>query len=346
MIYFNCDYTEGAHSRILEKLAETNMEQTIGYGMDDHCKHAAELIKKACGREDVDVHFLVGGTQTNVTVIDASLRAHQGVICASSGHINVHETGAVEACGHKCITIPSEDGKIYETQVRELFANHFADGGDEHMAQPKMVYISNPTEWGTIYSKEELIGLYDLCKEYDAYLFMDGARLGYGLACKENDLTMEDIAKYTDVFYIGGTKVGALFGEAVVITNPSLKPDFRYSIKQHGGMLAKGRLLGIQFEALFEDGLYFEIAKHAMYMAEKIQNKLTLLGLEFTVNSPTNQIFVSIPNAALNQLKDTYKFEPMGAKDDTHSVIRICTSWATKEENVDALLLDMERVLS
>ena len=346
MIYFNCDYTEGAHPRILEKLAETNMEQTIGYGMDEHCKHAAELIKEACDAADADVHFLVGGTQTNVTVIDAALRAHQGVICASSGHINVHETGAVEASGHKCITIPSEDGKVYVPQVREILANHFANGGDEHMAQPKMLYISNPTEWGTIYKKEELIALYELCKEYGTYLFLDGARLGYGLMCKENDLTLADIAQYTDVFYIGGTKVGALFGEAVVITNPALKPDFRYAIKQHGGMLAKGRLLGVQFETLFENGLYFEIAKHAMEMAERISNKLTEYGVEFTVASPTNQIFVSMPKKAVAELSKNYKFEPMGAKDEEHDIIRICTSWATKEENVTALLADIERVLA
>lgn len=346
MIYFNCDYTEGAHPRIIEKLAETNMEQTIGYGMDEHCKHAADLIREACNAADADVHFLVGGTQTNVTVIDAALRAHQGVICASSGHINVHETGAVEASGHKCITIPSDDGKVYEPQVRELFANHFANGGDEHMAQPKMLYISNPTEWGTIYKKDELKALYELCKEFGAYLFVDGARLGYGLTCKENDMTLEDIANYTDVFYIGGTKVGALFGEAVVITNPELKPDFRYVIKQHGGMLAKGRLLGLQFETLFTDGLYFEIAKHAMDMAERISDKLAACGVEFTVASPTNQIFVSLPKDAIKELSKTYKFEPMGTKDENHDIIRICTSWATKEENVEALLADIERVLS
>ena len=346
MIYFNCDYTEGAHPRIIEKLAETNMEQTIGYGMDAHCKHAAELIKEACASADADVHFLVGGTQTNVTVIDAALRAHQGVICASSGHINVHETGAVEACGHKCITIPSEDGKVYESQVRELLENHFANGGDEHMAQPKMLYISNPTEWGTIYKKDELKALYELCKEYGTYLFLDGARLGYGLTCKENDMTLEDIAKYTDVFYIGGTKVGALFGEAVVITNPSLKPDFRYVIKQHGGMLAKGRLLGLQFETLFTDGLYFDIARHAMDLAERISEKLAACGVEFTVASPTNQIFVCLPKNAIEELSKTYKFEPMGTKDENHDIVRICTSWATKEENVEALLADIERVLS
>lgn len=346
MIYFNCDYTEGAHSGILEKLAETNMEQTSGYGMDAHCQHAAELIRNACDCADADIHFLVGGTQTNVTVIDAALKPYQGVICASSGHINVHETGAVEACGHKCITIPSEDGKIYEPQVRELLADHYANGGDEHMAQPKMVYISNPTEWGTIYSKEELKNLYALCKEYGVYLFVDGARLGYGLVCKENDLTLADMAAYTDVFYIGGTKVGALFGEAVVITNPELKPDFRYNIKQHGGMLAKGRLLGIQFETLFTDNLYFEIAKHAMNMAEKIHDKLAALGVEFTVDSPTNQIFAALPNQVIEHLSEKYVFEPMGKKDESHSVIRICTSWATKEENVNALLEDFEKALS
>jgi threonine aldolase len=346
MIFFNCDYTEGAHPQIIQKLAETNMEQTIGYGKDSHCEHAAELIKEVCNAKDADVHFLVGGTQTNVTVIDSALRAHQGVICADSGHINVHETGAVEATGHKCITIPSEDGKVYECQVRKILENHYANGGDEHMAQPKMLYISNPTEWGTIYKKDELIALYDLCKEYGIYLFLDGARLGYGLMCKENDLTLADVAQYTDVFYIGGTKVGALFGEAVVITNPALKPDFRYAIKQHGGMLAKGRLLGIQFETLFQDGLYFEIAKHAMDLAERIENKLAELKVEFTVASPTNQIFVAMPKNAVAELSKKYKFEPMGTKDEENDIIRICTSWATKEENVLALLADIERVLS
>ena len=346
MIYFNCDYTEGAHPLVLEKMIETNMEQNIGYGMDEHCKHAAELIRNACNCADADVHFLVGGTQTNVTVIDAALKPYQGVICASSGHINVHETGAVEACGHKCITIPSTDGKIYEAEIRELLKKHYANGGDEHMAQPKMVYISNPTEWGTIYSKDELINIYALCKEYGVYLFMDGARLGYGLMCKENDLTLADIAECTDVFYIGGTKVGALFGEAVVITNPELKPDFRYNIKQHGGMLAKGRLLGIQFETLFENNLYFDIAKHAMDMAEKIHDKLEALGVEFTVDSPTNQIFAALPNQAIENLSEKYVFEPMGKKDENHSIIRICTSWATKEENVDALLCDLESVFA
>ena len=209
-----------------------------------------------------------------------------------------------------------------------------------------MVYIFNPTEWGTIYSKDELKNIYALCKEFGVYLFLDGARLGYGLMSKANDLTLADIAEYTDVFYIGGTKVGALFGEAVVITNNDLKPDFRYNIKQHGGMLAKGRLLGIQFETLFEDNLYFEIAKHAMSMAEKIHDKFTALGVEFIVSSPTNQIFVALPTEMIEKLSEKYVFEPMGKKDDTHAIIRICTSWATKEENVDALLNDLEHLFS
>uniref|UniRef100_UPI004057344E threonine aldolase family protein n=1 Tax=Agathobacter sp. TaxID=2021311 RepID=UPI004057344E len=345
MIFFNCDYTEGAHPRILQKLTETNMEQTIGYGMDEHCKKAAAYIKKECKDETLDVHFLVGGTQTNVTVIDSALKPYQGVICAETGHINVHETGAVEASGHKCIAIPSCDGKIYEKDVRHLFETHFANGGDEHMAQPKMVYISNPTELGTIYKEDELKALYALCKEFGAYLFLDGARLGYGLMCKENDLTLETIAKYTDVFYIGGTKVGALFGEAVVISHPELKGDFRYNIKQHGGMLAKGRLLGIQFEALFEDGLYYEISRHAMELAEQIREKLESLSVEFAVDSPTNQIFVNLPNEVISALKENYKLEDQGAADENRRTMRICTSWATKRENVERFLADVEKLL-
>lgn len=345
MIYLNCDYTEGAHPKILEKLIETNMEQTIGYGMDEHCKNAAEYIKKECNDETLDVHFLVGGTQTNVTVIDSALKPYQGVICAETGHINVHETGAVEASGHKCITIPSSDGKLYEKEVRTIFEAHFANGGDEHMAQPKMVYISNPTELGTIYKEAELKALYALCKEFGAYLFMDGARLGYGLMCKENDLTMETIAKYTDVFYIGGTKVGALFGEAVVISNADLKADFRYNIKQHGGMLAKGRLLGLQFETLFEDGLYYEISKHAMELADFVHEKLQSLSIEFAVNSPTNQIFVNLPNKVVEALKENYKLEDQGAVDADRRTMRICTSWATKRENVEQFLSDLEQVI-
>ncbi len=345
MIRFNCDYTEGCHPAILEKLAETNMEQTSGYGTDEHCKHAAELIKKACQAEHAEVHFLVGGTQTNVTVISAALKHYQGVITAATGHINVHETGALEACGHKCLTIESPDGKLSAAQIAAYVDGHFADGSAEHMVQPKMVYISNPTELGTIYKKAELEAIYRVCKERNVYLFIDGARLGYGLMCRENDLTLADIAACSDVFYIGGTKVGALFGEAVVITNEELKTDFRYNIKQHGGMLAKGRLLGIQFETLFENNRYFEIAAHAAQMAEKIKDELTALHVPFLLDSPTNQQFPILSNAVLEQLKDKYAFEYQGKADETHSIVRICTSWATKEKNVDLLLEDIKKLL-
>ena len=345
MILFNCDYTEGCHPAIIEKLTETNMEQTIGYGVDEHCKHAAELIKKACNADHADVHFLVGGTQTNVTVISAALKHYQGVITAATGHINVHETGALEACGHKCLTIENTDGKLTANQIAAYVDGHFADGSAEHTVQPKMVYISNPTELGTIYKKAELEEIYRVCKERGIYLFMDGARLGYGLMCRENDLTLEDIAANTDVFYIGGTKIGALFGEAVVITNEALKTDFRYNIKQHGGMLAKGRLLGIQFETLFEENRYFEIAAHAARLAERIKDELTAMKVSFLLDSPTNQQFPILPDAVLEQLNTKYAFEFQGKADETHSIVRICTSWATKEENVDLLLEDIKKLL-
>lgn len=345
MIYFNCDYTEGCHPDILKRLTETNMEQTIGYGMDEHCRHAADLIQKACDAPDADVHFLVGGTQTNATVIDAALKPYQGILCAETGHINVHETGAVEACGHKCITFPTNDGKIEAKQIRDYAKEHFRNGGNEHMAQPKMVYISTPTELGTIYQKKELEDIYQVCREYGMYLFVDGARMGYGLVCKQNDLTLADIAANSDVFYIGGTKVGALFGEAVVITNPELKPDFRYNIKQHGGMLAKGRLLGIQFETLFENDLYFEIAKNAIRQAERITECLTALQVPFTVTPQTNQLFVVLSDEVCDRLSEKYVLEYQEKFDVTHSVMRICTSWATRQEDVSQFMEDLKEVL-
>lgn len=345
MIRFNSDYTEGCHPAILERLAETNMEQTPGYGMDEHCRHAAELIKSACGAPEADVHFLVGGTQTNVTVISSALKHYQGVITANTGHINVHETGALEACGHKCLVIDTTDGKLTAEMIDHYTKAHFADDSFEHIVQPKMVYISNPTEVGTIYKKAELQAIYEACKANHLYLFMDGARLGYGLASRENDLTLSDIAELTDVFYIGGTKVGALFGEAVVITNDELKTDFRYNIKQRGGMLAKGRLLGIQFEVLFEEDRYMEISRHAARLAEKIKDELTALGVQFMVDSPSNQQFLILPDAVLDELRKKYSFEFNGKTDETHSAVRFCTCWATKEENVNALLSDIKRLL-
>lgn len=345
MIYFNNDYSEGCHSRVMDKLLKTNMEQTPGYGEDTYCREAADHIRRLCENDSLAVHFLVGGTQTNMTVIAAALRPHQGVLCAESGHIHVHETGAVEATGHKILGLPSADGKITAQQIEKCVVSHYADSSFEHIVQPKMVYISNPTELGTIYSKEELTAISRVCREQNLYLFLDGARLGYGLTAKGNDLTLPDIARLCDVFYIGGTKVGALFGEAVVFSNPELSRDFRYLIKQRGGMLAKGRLLGVQFSALLEDGLYFEIAKRANLLADKIRETLDSLGYTYLVPGVTNQIFPILPDSLLEKLKKDFSFSEQERVDDSHRAIRFCTSWATSEENV-AVLCDALREYS
>lgn len=342
MILFQCDYNEGAHPRILERLAATNMEQTAGYGEDEHCARAAQLIRRACGDESLAVHFLVGGTQANLTVIDAALRSHQGVLCAVTGHINAHETGAVEACGHKVLGLPGTDGKVTAAQVEEAYNAHIHDDSFEHLVQPKMVYVSNPTELGTIYSKAELTALSETCHLHGLYLFLDGARLGYGLAAGGNDLSLEDIAALCDVFYIGGTKVGALFGEAVVIRNEELKRDFRYFIKQKGGMLAKGRLLGIQFAELFEDGLYEEISRHAVEMAGKLRTVFEQKGYPYLVENNTNQIFPIMPDEHLQKLGREFGYCYQQRVDEKHSAVRFCTSWATTEENVEALKAAVE----
>ncbi len=338
MIYFTSDYCEGCHPSILERMAATNFEQTPGYGTDAHCGRARALIQAQCGGADVDVHFLVGGTQANLTVISAALRPHQAAVCAHSGHINVHETGAVEATGHKILTLPSTDGKISADQVRALVHAHRSDESMEHTAQPKLVYISNPTEYGTIYQKSELEALSGACRELGLYLFLDGARLGYGLRCRENDLTLADLAGLCDAFYIGGTKVGALFGEAVVLTHPALREDFRYLIKRHGGMLAKGRLLGIQFETLFENGLYWQLSDHALALADRLRGALEDLGCPWLVDSPTNQLFPIVPDTVLEKLRDRFAWTHMERVDETHTAIRLCTSWATRPEDVEAFL--------
>lgn len=343
MILFQCDYNEGAHPKVMERLVQTNGEQTVGYGEDAYCMEAAKKIRKACGDESLAVHFLVGGTQTNLTVIDAALRPHQGVLCAATGHINVHETGAVESCGHKVLGLPGEDGKITAAQVEAACIEHRDNDSFEHMVQPKMVYISNPTELGSIYSRAELSALYEVCQKYGLYLFLDGARLGYGLAASDNDLTFADVARYTDVFYIGGTKVGALFGEAVVISRDELKEDFRYLIKQKGGMLAKGRLLGVQFDALFTDDLYLEISSHATVLAEKLRTTFVKKGYELVAPNHTNQIFVIMPDAHLDALREHFGFSYDHRVDAEHSVVRFCTSWATEERNVDALIAMIEQ---
>lgn len=341
MILFNSDYTEGAHPKIMQRLMETNLEQTVGYGEDEYCETARDAIRKACDAPEADVHFLVGGTQANFTVISSALRSFQGVLCADSGHINVHETGAVEATGHKVLALPGTDGKINAKQVKEAFELHWKDDAHEHIVQPKMVYISHPTELGTLYTKAELEALHDVCQECGLYLYLDGARMGYGLAAPGTDVTLADVARYCDVFYIGGTKVGALFGEAVVICNPLLKPDFRYCIKQHGGMLAKGRLLGLQFLELFKDGLYYEISKHAIDMAMLLKDGLTKKGYTFFKESVTNQQFIILYDTKLEEITKKYGVTYQERYDESRSVIRLCTSWATKEEDVKAFLEDM-----
>lgn len=334
MIFLDCDYMQGAHPRILEKLQETNMEATVGYGQDDYCRRAKELIKKACGQPEAEVHFLVGGTQTNATVIDAILARHEGVIAAETGHINVHESGAIEACGHKILALPHHEGKLCAEEVEEYINNFYADETYEHMVAPGMVYISNPTEYGTLYSYEELLDLSTVCSDAGIPLFMDGARLGYGLASPDYDVTLEDIARLCDVFYIGGTKVGALFGEAVVCRRPEILGAFFPLIKQHGALLAKGRLLGLQFETLFTDGLYFKIAAHAVQQAMRIKQAMADAGYKAYINSPTNQQFFKLPNSVIDQLAQWASFEYWGPRGAEESVIRMVTSWATDTTEV------------
>jgi len=341
MIRFDSDYTEGMHPAILQALLETNDEQTIGYGEDPHCEHARQLIRQAVQCETADVHFLVGGTQANTTVIASILKSYQGVLCAGTGHINCHETGAVEATGHKVLPLASADGTITAAQVEAYVSAHYADGSHEHIVQPGMVYISFPTENGTLYTRTQLMDLHTVCQKRGLPLFVDGARMGYGLAAAGNDISLADFARFSDVFYIGGTKVGALMGEAVVIVNEKLKPDFRYNIKQRGGMLAKGRFLGIQFEQLFQNDLYQTISRHAIDLAALLKDALTAKGYTFRYEPQTNQLFVNMPDAKLPQLQQDFAFSIWGRADDTHTTVRFCTSWATKEDNVKALIASL-----
>ena len=337
MIYFHNDYSEGCHEKILQRLQQTNLEQTPGYGADEYCHSAAQKIRALCEDDTLAVHFLVGGTQTNLTVIAAALRPHQGVICARTGHIHVHETGAVEATGHKVLEVPSTDGKVTAAQVTALVDAHRADDAMVHTVQPGMVYISNPTELGTIYTLQELTALSEACRSRGLYLFLDGARLGYGLTASDNDVTMGDLARLCDVFYIGGTKVGALFGEAVVIKSPAIAEDFSYMIKQRGAMLAKGRLLGLQFDTLLEDDLYFRLGRHANGLADQLRKTLVQLGYPLLVPTTTNQIFPILPDGVLAELAREFTFTEQERVDQTHRAVRFCTSWATKQENMDAL---------
>ena len=338
MYQFQCDYNEGAHPRIMERLMETNFEQTVGYGEDHYCEAARAAVRKAVGREDVDVHFLVGGTQANATVISSILRPYQGVLCATTGHINVHETGAIEHGGHKVLALEAADGLLSAALIREAVEAHYAEDGPEHTVQPGMVYISFSSEVGTVYSLSQLRDISAVCREYGLPLFIDGARMGYGLASEGCDVSLSDIAALADVFYLGGTKQGALFGEAVVIVNDALKKDFRYCIKQNGGMLAKGRLLGIQFLTLFEDGLYFQLSEHAVSQAMRIRDAFESNGFGFLVQSPSNQQFPILDNATMERLSSDFLFSFWQKVDDTHTAVRFCTSWATRPEAVDALI--------
>ena len=342
MIRFESDYLEGAVPEIMSRLIETNYEQTAGYGTDPYCRAAREKIKLECNAFDADIHFLVGGTQANLTVIAAALRPHQGVMAAETAHIEAHETGAIEATGHKVITLATTDGKINAADVKNYVLRHRADESFEHIVQPAMVYISQPTETGTVYSLPELEELSSVCRELGLILFADGARLSCALAC-EGTPTLRDLARLCDVFYIGGTKHGALFGEAVVIKNDAIKKDFRYIIKQHGGMFAKGRLLGLQFDTLFTDGLYLRIGKPAMEAAEQIKAALKKYGYQLSLDTPTNQIFCIVSNEVMKKIAQDVEFGFWEKYDETHSVIRFATSWATTMEDTQKLIQILEK---
>lgn len=341
MIRFENDYGCGAHPNVLKWMVSTNEENSGVYSEDDYCNKARDVIRTLCHTQNADVHFIPGGTMTNLTMIAATLRPYQGVISSSVGHIEVHETGAIEAKGHKVLTIPSKDGKITAREIQTMYDEHYADESREHMVQPGMVYLTNPTEYGAIYTKEELTAISKVCQSSGLFLYIDGARLGYALTATGNDLTLSDLAELCDAFYIGGTKHGALLGEALVITNDKLKKHFRYHIKQNGALLAKGRILGIQFLALFENGIYFTTSQDANRKAAILKAGISDLGYAFYVDSPTNQQFPILPTKILGTLAEKYTFSNMGKFDDNHTVTRFCTNFATKEEDIASLLSDI-----
>ena len=332
MYRFTNDYSEAAHPDVLAALTATNLEGNFGYGLDGHCERAAAGIRELCAAPDADVHFLVGGTQTNLTAVAAFLRPHEAVIAASTGHVCVHETGAIEATGHKCIAVACENGKLTPDDVRNVCTAH----PDEHMVKPRLVYVSNTTEIGTVYTKEELAGLRAVCGELGLYLYLDGARLGSAIAAGGPDFA--ELARLCDAFYIGGTKNGALFGEALVILNDALKPDFRWILKQHGGMLAKGWLLGVQFDALLRGGLYLDLARHANEQAQRLRSGIGMLGYAFACDSPSNQQFPILPDAVLEQLEGDFHWEVIGHPAPGMTEIRLVTSWATSPAAVSAFL--------
>ena len=340
MLSFSCDYMEGAHPAILRRLADINLDKNTGYGLDPYCDQARQLIREACGRDDAQVHFLVGGTQTNTVVIDAMLRHNEGILAATTGHINVHEAGAIEACGHKVIGMPSQLGKVDIDALErhmELATAEFNAVGWEHYVIPRALYISLPTELGTLYSLAELRRLRDICDRYNLFLFVDGARLGYSLAAPACDVTLRDLAQLADVFYIGGTKVGALFGEAVVVLNKEIRLT-RGLIKHRGAMLAKGWLLGVQFATLMTDGLYWDIARNAVNQALRLRQAMIDKGYQLYIDSPTNQQFFVIDNDRLAVLQQSVGVDIIEPVDASHTIIRLCTSWATTDDQIDQLL--------
>lgn len=341
MIHFKSDYTAGAHPAILERLVESNLEHTAGYGADPYTEEAVRLIREAVGQPEAEVHLLVGGTQTNATVIDALLRPYQGVLAADTGHINVHEAGAIEAAGHKVLPLPHHEGKVRAEEVETYIREFYADLTHPHMVAPGMLYLSQPTELGSIYSRAELEALSAVCRRYTIPLYVDGARLGYALGAEGADFTLCDIARLTDVFYIGGTKMGALFGEAVV-ARPGLLDHFFSLVKQHGALLAKGRLLGIQFGVLFRDGLYERIGRQAVQKALRLREAFRRVGCRVAVESPTNQQFFILENRLIDQLAEEVDFEYWGPRGEVRSTVRLVTSWATTEADIEAL----ERLLA
>lgn len=337
MLTFENDYSTGAHPKILERLFETNMCPQAGYGNDDYSSSAKEKIKKACNCPDAQISFIVGGTLTNAVVISSLLKPHEGVVSATTGHVSTHEGGAIELTSHKVITLEQKNGKINAEQLKNYLFDFYADGNHEQSVFPGMVYVSHPTEYGTLYSKKELEDISAVCKEYKLPLYLDGARLGYGLMSSEADLTLDDIARICDVFYIGGTKIGALCGEAVVFTKNNMPVYFKTLLKQHGALLAKGRLMALQFDVLFEDGLYFEISKNAVEMAEKLKELFVSKGYKLFLDSPTNQQFIILENSEMEKLKEKVVFSFWEKYDDTHTVVRFATTWSTTQEDIDEL---------
>ncbi len=338
MLSFECDYNCGAHPAILEKLIKTNFVPQSGYGFDEYSDSAKEKIKAACNCPDAEIFFLIGGTQSNAVVIDSLLKSYEGVVCTDTGHINTHEAGAIEACGHKVLSLPNHQGKICTNELIDLLKSFYANETFEHMAFPGMVYISHPTEYGTLYSKQELSDISSVCREYKIPLYLDGARLAYGLMSKDTDVTLSDIAELCDVFYIGGTKCGALCGEAVVFTKNNMPKHFLTIVKNHGALLAKGRVTGVQFDALFTDDLYFKIGRYANNLAETLKNGLKDKGYKIFIDSPTNQQFVVLDNKTMEELKSKVSFSYWEVFDENHTVVRFATSWATTKDDIEKLL--------